>query len=110
MFLRFLLPVLIFAGCDSPKYKAAYDAAKKLGRFDLYAEALAQKYDEGRDLSYAVQYAIAMNNLQGSVVGYTDEEKKTFAELYAEKKQEGKNAVELPHLVEYLGLGFQACD
>ena len=47
MFLRFLLLVLIFAGCDSPRYKEAYAATKKLGRSDVYAQALAQKYDEG---------------------------------------------------------------
>ena len=89
MFLRFFLLILLFAGCDSPRYKEAYTAAKELGRSDVYAEALAEKYDEGAVLSYAVQYALTMDRLQDSE--YTNEERKKFAELYAEKKVEGKN-------------------
>ena len=90
MFLRFLLLAILVTGCESPRYKEAYAAAKELGRSDVYAEALAQKYDEGAVLSYAVHYALTMDRLQET--HYTDEERKKFSELYAEKKQEGKNA------------------
>ena len=71
--MRFLLLVLIFAGCESPRYKEAYAAAKKLGRSDVYAQALAQKYDEGEALAFALQYALTMDRLQDSE--YTDEER-----------------------------------
>ncbi len=55
MFLRFLLLAILVTGCESLRYKEAYTAAKELGRSDIYAEALARKYDEGAVLSYAVQ-------------------------------------------------------
>ena len=89
MFSRFLLLVLLFAGCESPRYKEAYTAAKKIGRSDVYAQALAQKYDEGKDLSFAVQYALTMDRLQDS--HYSDGERKKFSELYAEKKVAREN-------------------
>ena len=92
MFFRFLLLILIFVGCESPRYKEAYTAAKKLGRSDAYAEALAEKVDEGRDLSYAVPYAMVMSGLQKWDSPYTHEERKKFAELYAEKRQERQSA------------------
>ena len=61
----------------------------------MYAEALAQKYDEGGALAFAVQYALTIGRLQDS--HYTDEERKKFAELYAEKKLEGRNVEHAMH-------------